>query len=238
MISHDNGKTWSDPIPANGKLPWSAPHGRLVEMADGRLLLPLWASDLPSGPKEFGKDACAGYLVSRDGGRTWGEFQKMGPFGEVSLLLLKDNKTMLATLKQHPTRLTHVVRSDDGGRTWSQPKHFGVQVKNAILHLSPSGIPLILGSPVQVGENRPGYLYYSLDNGETWREGVRLIEPIPPKYPLAYGVSAANLDGGRMLVTFFGYDPGKQETGDSPWSTTTTYLGSNVVLEKTMSGLN
>lgn len=238
MISHDNGKTWSDPIPANGELRWSAPHGRLVEMPDGRLLLSLWASDLSTGPKEFGKDAYAGYLVSRDGGRTWGEFQKMGPFGEVSLLLLKDNKTMLATLKQHPTRLTHVVRSDDGGRTWSQPKHFGVQVKNAVLHLSPSGIPLILGSPVQAGENRPGYIYYSLDNGGTWKEGVRLIEPILPKYPMAYGVSTANLNDERMLVTFFGYDPDKKETSDAPWSTTTTYLGSNVVVEKTMSGLN
>ena len=77
-----------------------------------------------------------------------------------------------------------------------------------------------------------------LDNGETWKEGVRLIEPIPPKYPLAYGVSAANLNNGRMLVTFFGHDPGKKETGDSPWSTTNTYLGSNVVLEKAMSSLN
>lgn len=232
ILSHDNGKTWSELIAANGGLPWSAPHGRLVEMPDGRLLLPLWASDIASGPVEFGKDAYAGYLVSRDGGRTWGEFHKMGSFGEISLVLLKDNKTMLASLKQHPSRLTHVIRSDDGGKTWNQPKHFGVQVKNAILHLSPAGIPLILGSPVEAGENRPGCVYYSLDKGETWKEGVRLIEPISPKYPMAYGVSAVNLRDGRMLVTFYGYDPAKMETGDSPWSTTTSYLASNVVLEQ------
>jgi len=232
IISHDNGKTWSESIPAHGQLPWSAPHGRLVEMPDGRILLPLWASDIASGPVEFGKDAYAGYLVSHDGGRAWGEFQKMGAFGEISLVLLRDNKTMLASLKQHPSRLTHVIRSDDGGKTWSQPKHFGVQVKNAILHLSPTGVPLILGSPVEAGESRPGCVYYSLDKGETWKEGVRLIEPISPKYPMAYGVSAVNLKGGRMLVTFYGYDPGKKETGDSPWSTTTSYLGSNIVLEQ------
>src|SRR5436309_3744559 len=231
IISKDSGKTWSDWIPANGDVPWTAAHGRIVEMPDGRLLLPIWGSDLASGPKEFGTDAYAGYLVSRDGGKTWGNFRKVGPFGEISLLLLADGNTLLASLKQHPSRLTHVIRSDDNGRTWTQPKHFGVQVKNAVLHLSPSGIPLILGSPVQEGENRPGYIYYSLDRGETWKEGTRLAEPIRYKWAMAYGVSAINLEGGKMLVTFYGYDPNKSETGDAPWISTVSYLGSNLVQE-------
>ena len=81
------------------------------------------------------------------------------------------------------------------------------------------------------GENRPGCIYYSLDRGETWKEGVRLVEPIPPKYPMAYGVSAVNLPGGKMLVTFYGYDPNKPDTGDSPWTSTISYLGSNLVQE-------
>jgi len=231
IISSDSGKTWSGWIPANGGVPWTAAHGRILELPDGRLLLPIWGSDLPSGPQEFGADAYAGYVVSRDGGRTWADFKKLGPYGEISLLLLADQKTLLASLKQHPSRLTYVTRSDDGGRTWTQPKHFGVQAKNAVLHLSPAGIPLILGSPVQQGENRPGYIYYSLDRGDTWKEGVRLIEPIPPKFAMAYGVSALNLPGGKMLVTFYGYDPDKREEGDAPWSSTISYLGSNLVQE-------
>jgi hypothetical protein len=231
IISKDNGQTWSDWIPANGDIPWSAAHGRIVEMPDGRLLLPLWGSDLASGPKDFGKDAYAGYVESRDGGKTWGHFKKVGPFGEISLVLLPDGKTLLASLKQHPSRLTHVIRSDDGGQTWTQPRHFGVQVKNAVMQLSPSGIPLILGSPVQQGENRPGYIYYSLDRGDTWKEGVRLVEPIPPKWAMAYGVSSVNLEGGKMLVTFYGYDPSKPETGEAPWISTVSYLGSNIVEE-------
>jgi len=34
-----------------------------------------------------------------------------------------------------------------------------------------------------------------------------------------------------MLVTFFGYDPNKTETGDAPWISTISYLGGNLVQE-------
>jgi hypothetical protein len=34
-----------------------------------------------------------------------------------------------------------------------------------------------------------------------------------------------------MLVTFYGYDPDKAEEGDAPWSSTISYLGSNLVQE-------
>lgn len=231
LISRDHGHTWSDWIPASAGLPWSAPHGQLVEMPDGRILLPLWMSEKATGPKDFGKDAFAGYVISRDGGMTWTGFRKIGPFGEISLVLLADGRTLLGCLKQHPSRETHIIRSTDGGRTWTEPRKAGFQGKNAVLALSPSGIPLLLCSPVREGESRPGYIYYSLDQGETWREGVRLIEPIQPKYPMAYGVSAANLDGRRMFLTFFATDPRKPERGDSPWTTTTTYLGGNIVEE-------
>ena len=231
LISRDHGHTWSDWIPANAGLPWSAPHGQLVEMRDGRILLPLWMSEKPTGPQDFGKDAFAGYVTSRDGGLTWKQFQKIGPFGEISLVLLPDGETLLGALKQHPSRETHVIRSSDGGRTWTPPRRVGFQGKNAVLVLSPSGIPLLLCSPVREGESRPGYIYYSPDRGETWLEGARLVEPIPPRYPMAYGVSAANLDERRMLLTFFAIDPRKPEKGGSPWTTTTTYLGGNIVEE-------
>jgi len=169
--------------------------------------------------------------VSRDGGRHWGEFHNLGPFGEISLLLLADRKTLLACLKKHPSRVTHITRSEDGGLTWDSARPLGVQGKNAVMHLSPSGIPLILCSPVEEGENRPGYVFYSPDGGRTFRKGVRLIEPIPPRFAMAYGVGAANLPGGKMFVTFYGYDPNKRETGDSPWTTTTSYLAMNIVEE-------
>ncbi|MCI0627260.1 MAG: hypothetical protein L0387_37380, partial [Acidobacteria bacterium] len=94
---------------------------------------------------------------------------------------------------------------------------------------SPNSRPSSQQGPVAA---RPDKESYSLDKGDTWKEGVRLVEPISPKYPMAYGVSAVNLRDGRMLVTFYGYDPAKKETGDSPWSTTTSYLGSNMVLEQ------
>src|ERR1041385_9214715 len=218
LISKDNGYTWSEWIPADTGLPWAAPHGQLVEMPDGRLLLPLWMANSPEGPQDLSKDAFAGFLTSRDGGKTWKDFKRLGQFGEISLLLLADRETLLACLKQHPSRKTLVMRSEDGGGKWTDPVAIGISGKNAVMHLSPSGTPLILCSPVREGESRPGYIYYSTDNGNSWREGVQLIEPMPPKYPMAYGISAINLEGGRMYVVFYAYDPKKPESGDSPWS--------------------
>jgi len=61
-------------------------------MPDGRLLLPLCASDVPSGPKDYAKEAYLGYLTSRDGGRTWGELRKSGPFGGIPFFLLHNNE--------------------------------------------------------------------------------------------------------------------------------------------------
>jgi hypothetical protein len=149
-------------------------------------------------------------------------------------LLLPDQKTLLACMRTISSRLTHVMRSEDGGETWTDPKHFGVQGKNGSLHLSPAGIPLILCSPVTPGPGegtRPGVIFYSPDQGRTWKRGVQLQEPIGPLGVFAYGVSAVNLTEGRMLVVFYGADPDKPETGDSPWTTTTTYLGANIIEE-------
>ena len=237
ILSTDHGGTWSEWIPAHSGFPWSSPFGRVIEMADGRLLLPMWVSENESGPRvgRFRHQSYSGFAVSRDGGKHWGAFHKLGHFGETSLLLLRDNKTLLACLKQHPTRLTHVMRSDDDGRSWTEPRHFGVQGKNASMHLSPSGIPLILCSPVTPGPGegtRPGYIYYSTDHGDTWRPGVRLEEPVGPVGTMAYAVSAVNLDHGKMLVVFYGVDPKKPETGDSPWSSTKTFIGANLVEEE------
>ena len=123
------------------------------------------------------------------------------------------------------------MKSTDGGETWSEPQHFGVAGKNASLHLSPAGIPLLLCSPVE-GEDRPGRVYYSLDSGESWQEGMRVVEPIAGPTSFAYCINAVNLGNGRMLVVFYGTDPDKPETGGSPWSHTQTYIGANLVQER------
>ena len=236
IVSVDHGHNWSDWIPAHGGLPFSSPFGRVVAMPDGKLLLPLWMSERPAGP-DLGTDRqpfFSGYLTSTDGGKTWGDVVKLGRFGETSLLLLPDKTTLLACLKQKPSRLTHVMRSVNAPSRWTQPKHFGVQGKNASLHLSPSGRPLILCSPVTPGPGegtRPGTIYYVSDEGQTWREGVRLQEPIGPKETFAYGVSAVNLDDRNMLVVFYSADPEKPEKGDSPWSSSRNYLAVNIVEE-------
>ena len=65
--------------------------------------------------------------------------------------------------------------------------------KNAVMQLSPLGIPLILYSTLEESRSRSGYIFYSTDRGGTCHEGVRRIEPISFKFPMAYGVCAANV---------------------------------------------
>ncbi len=93
---------------------------------------------------------------------------------------------------------------------------------------------MILASPVTPGPGegtRPGVNFSTHDRGETWQRALELEEPIGPRGTFAYGVTAVNLDGGKMLVVFSGLDPDKPERGDSPWTSTKTYLCANVVEE-------
>jgi len=56
--------------------------GQLIEGRNGTIAAgSALDGDKPEGPKDFGKDAYAGFLVSRDGvAKTWGNFHRLGTF--------------------------------------------------------------------------------------------------------------------------------------------------------------
>lgn len=60
--------------------------------------------------------------VSKDGGATWSEPEKLGIEGEAPNLLLTDEEILLAGFRHPPTSSTSVAWSADYGETWQGPK--------------------------------------------------------------------------------------------------------------------
>ena len=131
--SCDQGRTWTHPVrfpplpdAVNGD---PAEHtgvcrSGLLELPEGRLLLPSKATDKPDGAQPF-----FGMIrVSRDGGETW-EYggriaqDEVAHFSEPAIHLTPSGR-ILVLFRCHPGRpgqppFLAEVYSDDGGQTWS-----------------------------------------------------------------------------------------------------------------------
>jgi predicted neuraminidase len=129
MESSDGGRTWTEPVPFE-PMPHRAFFWAPCRMRDGALVLPFelfvpvngdWDSS-PLGEKDR-LPSLNGALVSRDGGETWIESNRVGPtFGwaESSIAELSDG-TLAMLIRADGTG--HILRSGsrDGGLTWSEP---------------------------------------------------------------------------------------------------------------------
>jgi hypothetical protein len=164
--------------------------------ADGEVVLPL--SDVPNYARIF-------TVRSGDEGTTWSrpahvasgaghEFEEPAPLvprgGDV-LLLLRDNVT----------RVLHVVRSADGGRSWSEPSPTGIADYPAdLVELDDGRIVCVAGrrrSPFGIA------LYVSTDRGATWRGDVPFaVRSDLPNRDLGYPSAALRRDG-SLFVAYY-----------------------------------
>lgn len=131
--SVDGGQTWTDPVQVGSRmacgcgakygayrLGWAATTGKIIELAGGDLLLPLYGT-LPDGG--IGQ---ASVVRSTDGGRTWPvEQEAMIPVPEgvsLSEMALADTGGgQVTALLRTAGRDSYQSDSADGGRTWSLP---------------------------------------------------------------------------------------------------------------------
>ncbi len=236
LQSHDHGATWSDPESIGTDVIEPFAYGRILELANGDLLCPIWGKRLPDEPWR------TGLVRSRDGGKTWGSHVTIGydpdptlptphasfltsddadvhcaGFNESTLLELPDGR-ILAVLRQQGVegRKRDLYRSlsRDGGHTWSVPEHMALWGTSPSLHLGPSGEVILgyrnhLGNPQGLTEPGVG-LSFSLDGGEHW-SGHRLLED-PQGYCYGHEFEAGypaflNVERGKVLVVFYSYDP-------------------------------
>jgi len=120
LTSQDGGHKWkvSPPLKFTG-VKWASPSGRLIEQADGTLLMPVEAG-LPGGAADKEKTS-AGLMRSTDGGKNWGDFSVIASdpkanFTQPTMLTTGDN-SLVALVNRSGSLLR--CESEDGGYHWS-----------------------------------------------------------------------------------------------------------------------
>lgn len=215
--SEDHGYTWTnrDKVPCEAMEPIS--YGRIVELDDGTLLLPI------CGRYREEERYRSGVLKSYDRGNTWGDYSTiafdnqagedvLSGFDETDIIKLPSGKILAILRQQFLDKEATLCRSvsQDGGKSWSAYEKTNATGTSPCIHLSPSG-KLLLGrrSSVdeQTGEERYGVsMKYSEDQGKTWKGWLELVDPHGTQattsghrgYP-----AMVNLPDGKILVVFF-----------------------------------
>jgi Neuraminidase (sialidase) len=142
--SADGGRHWSDPVKVGTALdgpsdlpsgPYesggAATHGQIVELPDGDLLVPLYGTR-PDEPRNS-----SSVVRSTDGGRTWpasnesviADADTLVSYEPVPALLGDGSLVVLL----RTSGKAYLSRSDDGGRTWSQPQVTDMTAQSAHL---------------------------------------------------------------------------------------------------------
>jgi hypothetical protein len=166
LRSTDSGVTWSGkttPIAMPTPIYFNTSYGRIVELPDGTLLMPVWgaltAPAVPADPSADPTPWQAGVLRSFDGGATWTDYRTIGldaatppaytnPYG-----VFPSNVTETTIVRTRSGRLLAVMRSDsdlrngdqwwyeswssDGGATWSEPVQSNLTGQGQDLIVSP-----------------------------------------------------------------------------------------------------
>ena len=172
LSSTDDGVTFSEPVEITEELmqfrehyPWrviATGPGHGIQLADGRMVVPVWMSD--GSGTEFGagklghRPSDLAVIYSDDRGKTWhcGEFvahndgRIVNP-NETTAVELSDGRVLLNIRSESRERRRLISISSDGIRGWSQPQFNEALLEpiccGSILKLdqaTESGIPFIL----------------------------------------------------------------------------------------------
>jgi len=156
--SFDGGKTWEQtPRRLPSPFVFDATDGPPILMKDGAVLLAVYGSPKPGVPEQVG------VFQSKDKGETW----------QLLSVVKTDHEMSEPTVAQLPNgRLVLMARpegdiawSDDGGRTWTAPIHFGIRMFEPGLLTLKDGTLLCLHGSYGAGGFRA---IFSTDGGATW----------------------------------------------------------------------
>lgn len=203
LASEDNGRTFNelasvpiDPAGLNG------PYMEMVALPNDSLIMP-----------GFVQNRGNGYWESKDGGRTWSKFRVVWDdppkdakqnlwFNETAYVVTGDT-SILAVARNDLDKVFYSIRSNDLGRTWTEPKALNLVGGSPALHRLENGTLLLAYRDAAA----PGLaLAVSDDQGEHWRFDRHL--PVPeslPKLHAAHWTRPADDQHWQPLEGHFGY---------------------------------
>ena len=208
-ISHDHGKSWSEPDTMIGDA------GTFVRqpievLANGDWLLGTFLCRTVPGVKWVGDDDISVVRLSTDQGRTWRKIEVPGSLGCVHMNIVEAGKgELLALFRSRWADFIHESRSTDGGLTWSEPKPTELPNNNSSIQatrLADGRLALVYNhsSAENAGERRLSLYDEIEDEEETSGDEPAPVHPAPvrartafwgaPRAPLCLAISA---DGGR-----------------------------------------
>lgn len=175
VISSDQGRTWSEPLELGDK------RGRVYDVRyhNGEILALNFANDNDINFLGNKREHVYELYVSRNSGRSFAKrsvlpFDTMGrSYGTMGML--DTGELVVYIYNRNAERESDYVLSDDGGRTWSEPKtaHFAKKIRNPQL-ISMDGCYFLHGRSGSLGDEKGHMVLYSSRDGLSWDEGVYL----------------------------------------------------------------
>ncbi|MFO1004751.1 MAG: sialidase family protein [Planctomycetaceae bacterium] len=224
------------PQPENTLVGAMAPN--LFELSNGDLILPAYQAPMDFAHPQVGVTYGSGLFRSRDGGKTWGEFELVFGRNEAhpeifyneSVIFEKPDGTLVAWARYDndtppAQRFMGITFSKDVGRTWSPPRDSSIPAICPARLRCPDGSYLMFAGALDAPIPRTCMLYHCLD-GETMTQlGM-------PYYTRTNGRPQNTATGGsqvlihskdnQYVLSFYAADkrlPGRDHT----------YIDSNVV---------
>lgn len=154
IYSTDAGRTWSEPQPLSPEAQGGFGNGPAILLRNGTILCCVGASEHVGGLL---------VLRSEDNGRTFHLISSLpgdAEMSESSPAELPDGRIVLISRRKGPVRW-----SEDGGRTWSPPAGFGVDLYDPHFVLMPTGVLACFHGSYNTGGIR---VLLSPDGGKTW----------------------------------------------------------------------
>ena len=219
--SFDSGLTWEEPYPLSiDSLPTGSPYGKIVSLADGTLLAPIYNCQAWADAASD-QEIDSSYLVrSRDDGRTWGEVSLIAHNKNETALIALPDGDLLAILRDDGVQGLHTARSQDGGFTWSNP----IQITQPRQH--PADLVRLSNGDILLtyGNRNPPYRIegrVSRDGGRSWLDILLTFSGHLYGYTAEdsrrtdLGYPSSVVRGNGQGVTMYYYNPSMRLASDS-----------------------
>lgn len=120
-VSEDDGYTWG-PIEVLFERPGTFVRQPIVVLDNGEWLIPIFYCHNKPGETWVGDYDTSAVKISKDQGKTWEEYQVPNSIGCVHMNIEKLNDgSLLALFRSRWADFIYLSRSEDNGRTWSEP---------------------------------------------------------------------------------------------------------------------